>query len=1117
MEVTTTTSSVANTLIAPPPFDKPLGCDCPAPRWSLAIKWRICQLTVGNDLFSGYYRIVLASQQPRVVFALRDRQLGQVIFTAKNCEIETGFDRDDPDFVNQYRDQLKMDGRRLSFIKIRPSAQPPIPSAMREQPSDEGKRKEWNRLNSIHWEGNEAVIWIPHDEKEALNRQTCFDSLGELVQLVRTNADGQPEPQPKAYWFYVRNPVQENSDRSPPMPWLFNTDGRYGELIPLNPFFIDEEDRSSILVAATRNERDYQKASLLEIFNLERFHKARLRTAGQNDWWYVDVTVNAQQFPTLSTSTQVRFAIRDPANLKTPLAKQELNLEGLVISDNDSFKADFTMFVRAELQAYEGQDLVVTAVVTPNLLPVNEQLVALEAVGQVTCFGDMPENKKKGYSLRKLVLGHGREVDRYSADYFELDLRKISPIEQAEQDKRLKHIENLVPLDTRQAEAVMKSTVAVPGGVHLIVGPPGTGKTRTAKRIILTLASLGLKVLVVAGSNKGVDNLFHPLYEATKHDTDLRHWCGPVVRFRSPAYQFATIRQDSARRGPNHTPELSDVEREIEKCQIHTLVLKHAQNTPTEKWSAIFLELLEKDRKSGVQGQEQIQFRSAYEHLMRQIFALKSIRVVASTLSTSAQEDLRLAFKPDVVVCDESGQCLEGDHMIPFTKNAETVRAVILLGDPDQLPPTVTSEGQQNEGAQYLKRSLMARLCECGYPSTLLNINYRNHPQILALFNRQIYKGKLAASSITSQPERVGDTWDEFTRKRHHFYGQDLAGIRRLFISVIGYAKKEEHGTSFENLSQAVVIRDLLAELYSFKSAAGEKISAEDVMVISPYKAQRRLISRTLKDSSLTVRDNLTVDAAQGQEAPIVLLSLTKPGENVRSLGFVASRERLNVALSRAQKVLIVVGNMAAWNEQFMTSVQRLGSAKVLRGLLEDVRQAEHVLTWVDRRTVAEVDPEPGYIYVSHVKAARPAHPVMPSQQDAMDIDEPEQEFPARGNPPCVGLPQRPSPFGHAQPEPLGGPSQAVPSSLPQPVPFGLTRRPASGIPQTLAVSLPARPPSPSEDQRERGEMLAELEARRSAASAQATWYSGAMRDHRDGRSSRGPGQERARSRSPRR
>lgn len=819
MEVDTATEMAK---IAPPPFDKPLGHDCPPDLWTKAITWRPCQVTVGDKLFSGKYHVVLESQQPRVAFKLHNKARGQVIFTAKNCSIETGFEQDESDFVNQHRGQFDLKGGLLSFIKIRPSAPPAMPSKATDEPSDQAERDNWQALNSVDWQDSETVIWVPYEQKSIRNCQSVFNGLEQLAKLVRNTVDGQEEPVPRAWWFYARNPVPENADRSPAMPWLFDKEGRYRELTPHDPWFIDEEDRSSILVAATRNERDYQRASISEIFNLERVHKARLRKAGRNDWWYVDVTVDAQQFPTLSASTMVKFAIRNPDNPDNRLRVQDLNLQGFVISDDDSFKADFTMFVRGELQDIDAtQDLAITAFVSPNLLPVNEQLEALEAVSRTKCFGDLPGNKQKGYSLRKMVLGHGREVDPYSDDYFEVDLRDASSVDATTQAEYLRRIEQLVPLDLPQTEAVKKSTFAIPGGVHLVVGPPGTGKTRTAKRIILTLASLGLKVLVTAGSNKGVDNLFHPVFEATRNDQELRAWCGPIVRFRSPVYQFATIRQDSARRVPNHTPELSDVEREIEKCQIHTLVQKLAQRTPNDEWSSIFLSLLEKDRVSGVQGQEEIQFREAYDRLMQRVFSMGNIRVVATTLSNSAQEALRLTFHPDVVICDESGQCLEGDHMIPLTKNADYVRAVILLGDPDQLPPTVTSEGQLNEGAQYLKRSLMARLLECCYPSTLLNVNYRNHPQILELFNRTIYKGKLRPGPSNSEPERVGDTWDEFTRKRHHFHGQLLAGVRRLFFSVIGTATREEHGTSFENVSQAVVIRDVLAELYSFTTAGG--------------------------------------------------------------------------------------------------------------------------------------------------------------------------------------------------------------------------------------------------------------------------------------------------------
>jgi hypothetical protein len=54
-----TAGIMANTLIGPPPpFDKPLGGDCPANLGTMAIKWKLCQLTVGNELFSGKYRTI---------------------------------------------------------------------------------------------------------------------------------------------------------------------------------------------------------------------------------------------------------------------------------------------------------------------------------------------------------------------------------------------------------------------------------------------------------------------------------------------------------------------------------------------------------------------------------------------------------------------------------------------------------------------------------------------------------------------------------------------------------------------------------------------------------------------------------------------------------------------------------------------------------------------------------------------------------------------------------------------------------------------------------------------------------------------------------------------------
>jgi superfamily I DNA and/or RNA helicase len=68
----------------------------------------------------------------------------------------------------------------------------------------------------------------------------------------------------------------------------------------------------------------------------------------------------------------------------------------------------------------------------------------------------------------------------------------------------------------------------------------------------------------------------------------------------------------------------------------------------------------------------------------------------------------------------------EGDHMIVMAK--PSAKAVVLLGDPEQFPPTIISENSQNAEVEYVKRPLIERLQKAWYPCTMLLTNYRCHP-----------------------------------------------------------------------------------------------------------------------------------------------------------------------------------------------------------------------------------------------------------------------------------------------------------------------------------------------------------------------------------------------------
>jgi superfamily I DNA and/or RNA helicase len=179
----------------------------------------------------------------------------------------------------------------------------------------------------------------------------------------------------------------------------------------------------------------------------------------------------------------------------------------------------------------------------------------------------------------------------------------------------------------------------------------------------------------------------------------------------------------------------------LQGIQMHTLVFQHVDTHQNDPECHELRVLSERDSSydSPLNGQEIIRMKDLHGKILGEI--LSRSKVVATTLSNASQECLKSPdFKPSVNVSDDAGQSMEGENMIPMTM--ESMRVVVLIGDPYQLPPTVMSDGA-NEGAEFLKRSLLARLMEAGYPQVSLNIDYRNHPQILELFNKAIYSGKL--------------------------------------------------------------------------------------------------------------------------------------------------------------------------------------------------------------------------------------------------------------------------------------------------------------------------------------------------------------------------------------
>ncbi|RHZ74961.1 hypothetical protein CDV55_109139 [Aspergillus turcosus] len=807
-----------------------------------------------------------------------------------------------------------------------------------------------SRLTGSYWtQPLESFPWIAGAEgifilqKFDTNFKTVPDTIQWLTVLGDLCVKDCGDAPGKAFWWYRRNAPKDGEGRSPPMPWLFKKDEdpsnrQYTQLDPHDAYFIDDDDRRYRLVEASRIEKDTQYRLVAHVFDPSRRHRAwytPAQTKTLQHSFFVHIKLQAEDgetevnVPQLAEMTEVKFevAVEGRTYLKT-----DLNQKGVVVETHSS--GDLVLLVKGHIPQHRGEVEIVTFV-KPNTMPIDEQI---DALGEVSRF----------------LLAHGVELDPASEFYFVLDARKMSKLSSQLQDERIAYIEEIFPLDEAQQRAFSESTFEITCGVNLIQGPPGTGKTRTAMVIILMLMALNLKVLLVAGSNKGVDNLAESVVAALNEHPRLRQWCGQFIRFRTPTYQLAQVRIDSVNSNRVRLGALGkegSANRILEPVQMHNVVQRYAEeNAESDRDCRKFLDMVSMDKVSHLGKNSSKELRNAYEKCVMSV--LQRSKVVATTLSNASQELLRHSgFEPDFVISDEAGQCLEGDHCIALTM-----------------------------------------------------------PAILDLFNRKVYGGKLKVGPSNDAPERVGNAWDAFTRSRHYFRGFGVAGVRRLFISTLGYADRHENSLSSYNAAQVHALRNLLSQLYQFQTAEGERIKPKDVMIISPYRDQRALVDEVLGQHNIGFNENLTVDAAQGSESPVVVFLMTKPSRDATSVGFVGDRNRLNVALSRAQKVLIVIGNLLVWNSEATKQIQNTtgNRNRFLLDLLWDVTQKRHTLTWDGAKTVEELDPNPHTekIYEAHDRdIPRPPTRVAGPAVAATAGSQPQMATPSIPRP-RVSLPQ---------------------------------------------------------------------------------------------------------------
>jgi len=374
--------------------------------------------------------------------------------------------------------------------------------------------------------------------------------------------------------------------------------------------------------------------------------------------------------------------------------------------------------------------------------------------------------------------------------------------------------------DDNVLAGAIEAVRALDGSTLVVQGPPGSGKTYTAARMIAALVKDGYRIGVTSNSHRAISLL---LQEA-----------GKACREKNIPYRGADVKG-------------------------------------------------EEDEAPDVGGFETVSTGS--ELLARPVLP----QIVGGTAWVFSREEAAGRF--DFLFVDEAGQ-VSVANLVGMAASAPNL---VLLGDQRQLNQPVQGSHPGESGysiLEYLLGDLPAVPAEMGI---FLPHTWRMRPELCSFISDAVYDSRLQPIEITSSRRIVSDPGSSHWVTR-------TEGLL--------YIPTEHEGNVYECEEEADVVAGVVEELLRHRLDKGggrlDPLSPSDILIVSPYNLQVRLLSKRLPHVRVG-----TVDKFQGQEAPVVICSMTSSTGDASSRGleFLFSPNRLNVALSRAQVLAILVGS----------------------------------------------------------------------------------------------------------------------------------------------------------------------------------------------------------------
>ena len=401
--------------------------------------------------------------------------------------------------------------------------------------------------------------------------------------------------------------------------------------------------------------------------------------------------------------------------------------------------------------------------------------------------------------------------------------------------------------------------------VTLVHGPPGTGKTTTLVKAIQELLKVEKQILVCTPSNASADFILEKIIQSGIY----------AVRVGNPSRINPEVLDHCVESKISKHSEYKRVKEYSKRAQeMRSMANKYKRNFGFSEREQ--RRLLLKEAKSLMSEAIDLENYLALE-------IINNAEVIVSTLVGSQNRLLQNKLFETVVI-DEAAQAIEPACWIVIQKG----KRVIMAGDPLQLPPTLKAKENLDSG---LSITLMEKLLKFQPNSILLEVQYRMNDLIMQFSNNQFYSGKLRSHQTVKNQQVL-------CINNHPFEFIDTAGC--------GYEEQLNETTqSYYNTEEAVLIQKHLDELIN---ELGEHLY---IGIISPYREQVRFLNEFINCNSEFVHLNInTIDSFQGQECDVIYISLVRSNDQ-GEIGFLRDKKRLNVAMTRAKKKMIIIGDSA--------------------------------------------------------------------------------------------------------------------------------------------------------------------------------------------------------------